>query len=380
MDIKEAPSYTHPRHPRSKGFWVQYSGLGTGLRGRVFYSDVIYPEDSWQNYAGQTSERVDIEKQNPENYHDTHNHYQTVLYEVLNFTPGANAVPVWGDGQAVANGALAWGAFFSARSIYVKNVSGSTKNFDPLQAAAPSNLHANLASADFDCQITGIEVDVLNSGKPGVPPNMSKTGIQIVGFGNPNSHAVSVMCENFNSTPDKRRGQFETGIYFEQSIHPDYGRTLVGDFDTAKIGIDFRRPVFKQGAFHANPQGAGTGILFNDDCAGGEIYAGKRWSDLPDDAPKWLTIRMGSEGFRVMSADLTRELLAIDTHGRIYLNGDVYVNGRALGTVERQGPMQVFRQWTDRIIVRVFDRVLEQYRKLASAGELSRYFIFSARK
>lgn len=110
--IQNAPSFIHEDHARLKGLWTQYAGLTTPLRGRVFYSDIVKPGDRWTDYMGNAAHPVDLDVQTPENYHSTHNHYQLALYEVWNVSPGTNAIPIWGDGNAIANGSSAWGAFF----------------------------------------------------------------------------------------------------------------------------------------------------------------------------------------------------------------------------------------------------------------------------
>ena len=325
QDLENAQSFIHPDHPRGSGLWTQYCGLKTRLAGRIYFSDVLNPSDKWQYYDGRNAEVINVDaEQTPENYHETHNHYQTALYEVINLTPFTNAVPVWGDGTAAVHDASAWGAFFSARSVKVRPSLGENVHYGP---AAIAVVKDNEPGDEFDCQLTGLEVDVLNAGKPGVFPNKAKHGITICGFGNPNSHAISIICENFDCAPDAHKGQFESGIYIQSSINPEYGRMIVADFEQAHIGLDFRKPVFRWGAMQANTQGPGTGIVFNEG-SGGEFYAGPRWKDI--DGPRWTSIRMAEEGLRIVSADSTQENIAIDKNGDIYLHGNVIINGEPL--------------------------------------------------
>jgi hypothetical protein len=350
--IDEAVSYVHPKHPRRNGVWPQYIGLQTRLRGRFYYSDIIHPGDEWETYDGKTAEVVNLEEQTPENYHGTHNHYQTLLSEVWNFTPHTNAVPMWGDGCALAHEAGAWGAFFSARSFYV-----DPEHNENSHAAKARPEGFTLPPRDeFDCQLIGLEVDVLNGGKPGVFPNKAKHGVQIVGFGNPNSHAVSVICENFDCPPEMHKGQFEAGLYFQNAVHPDYGRLMVADFEKAHIGLDFRKSVFSWGAAQLSAPRPGTGIVFGEG-RDGEVYSGPRHEGAPEDK-SWMTVRMGSEGFRVMNADGTKEMLAIDAYGGIYLNGDLYING-ALHEGESREPAKE---------PTVFDRVAKWLNRVFFGG------------
>lgn len=305
------------KSPRNDGFSHQYWRMKTPLRGNLIVTDVLLPADRWHLWDGQPVQNFDISKQTPENYHESHNHHQSLLSEVINATPGVNGIPIWGDGTAVVNGANVWGGFFSARS--------ACNPSDLIGKYLPKGLDRG-CSADFDAQLTGLEVDVLNDGKPGVYPNKAKHGIQIVGFGNPNGQALSVIVENFDREPQFRRGQFESILYAQNSLHPEYGRFIVMDFDKAKIGLDMRSPLFSGGAMDFRTEGVGTGVLLGSG-ASGEIYGGLRWPGSHDPG-QWLSLRLGNGGYRVVSNDNRHELVAIDNHGGIYLNGDVYLNGK----------------------------------------------------
>lgn len=323
--IEDAISYAHEAHPRTQGFWSQYAGLETRLSGRVYYSDIIDKNTKWETYGGEAADTIDLRLQTPENYHDSHNHYQLILSEVKNFLPGTNAIPIWGDGAAIENGSAAWGGFFSARSDYITKA--DIKTASPLVSGVPLDVNEGCAKEDYDCSLTGLEVDVLNAGKPGVFPNKPKHGVTIVGFGNPNSHAVSIICENFDCEPRLRKGQFEAGVYFQNSLHPDYGRLVVSDMTNAHIGLDFRATVFNWGAMHINGAGQGTGIVFNSG-AGGELYSGKRWGDKGVSSGEWMTVRLAEVGLRVVSADGTAELLTIQNPDKTKSDESIEVSSR----------------------------------------------------
>jgi hypothetical protein len=295
--------------------------MKTPLRGNFTVSDVILPSDRWHTWDGHPIRRFDVTKQTPENYHDSHNHYQNLMSEVINATAGANGIPIWGDGAAVVNGASVWGGFFSARSGCASEGLISTY--------LPKDLDKG-CGAEFDAQLTGVEVDVLNAGKPGVYPNKAKHGVQIVGFGNPNGQAVSVISENFDREPQFRRGQFESVLYAQNSLQPEYGRFIVMDFEKAQIGLDMRRPLFSRGAMDFHSSGVGTGILLESGKSG-EIYGGQRWPGKADQSD-WLTTRLGGGGFRLVSNDDKREFIAVDNDGRIFVNGELYLNGRPVTT------------------------------------------------
>ena len=141
---------------------------------------------------------------------------------------------------------------------------------------------------------------------------------------------LEVRCEDTDKegvSPDERKGVWESGIYFKNSLAP-YGRVLVTDFEKAKIGLDFRNTLFSEGTISFKTQQVGTGILLNDGNSG-EIYGGQRWNE-GEDLNDWLTLRAGNGGIRIVSQDNTRELVAIDNFGGIYLNGDIYLNGKKL--------------------------------------------------
>jgi hypothetical protein len=97
------------------------------------------------------------------------------------------------------------------------------------------------------------------------------------------------------------------------------------DFEKAHIGLDMRRPLFSGGAMDFRTEGPGSGILLNSGRSG-EVYGGLRSPGFTDPR-QWLSMRLGNGGYRVVSNDNMRELMAIDNDGGIYLNGDVYLNG-----------------------------------------------------
>lgn len=197
----------------------------------------------------------------------------------------------------------------------------------PLSKFSP--FESDFCVEDIDNQLIGLEIDVLNGSKPGVYPNMSKTGLQIVGFGHPNSMAIEVRSEDTDknikdNVPPK--GAFETVLYVKNSIQPEYGRLVVADFESAKIGLDFEKPIFSQGVIKAHVNGVGTGIILNNGSSG-EIYGGNRWFN---DSSQYLSLRAGSGGMRVLSNDNTQELITIDNNRGIYINGDIYIYGQKI--------------------------------------------------
>jgi hypothetical protein len=308
--------------PLKDGVNAWFYGLNTSLGGNKYIGDVVDENSVFHNFKGDLVKLHKKENESIKNYENTHNHYQNLFVQTINKVENVNAVSVWGDSTSIVNGAKSWGGFFSARSACSAYVKGG-----PLQKyGSPSLVNCE----GHDNQLIGIEIDVLNSSKPGVFPNMSKTGLQIVGFGNPNSMAVEVRSEDSDRVePGKApRGAFESVLYVKNSIQPEYGRMIVADFDKAKIGLDFRKPIFREGVMQFNTQGVGTGLVVNEGKSG-EIYGGDRWPNFAD-KKGWLSARLGEGGFRVVSNNNKKELIAIDNAGGIYLNGDVYVNGKQI--------------------------------------------------
>lgn len=60
----------------------------------------------------------------------------------------------------------------------------------------------------------------------------------------------------------------------------------------------------------------------------GSIGEEERDPDAGDHS-KWLTLRAGDIGVRIVAQD-GRELVAVDNYGGVYLNGDVYLNQELL--------------------------------------------------
>lgn len=311
---------TRGNNPLKDGLNAWYYGLDTALGGYKYIGDVVDANTVFHNFKGEPVQIHSPDNETAQNYENSHNHYQSLFVQTTNKVPNVNAVAIWGDSTSIVSGAKSWGGFLSARSSCPAYVKGG-----PLQTYGEPSL---LSCHDVDNQLIGLEIDVLNSSKPGVYPNMSKTGLQVVGFGNPNSMAIEVRSEDTDRLQEGQvpQGAFEAALYVKNSIQPEYGRLIVADFDKAKIGIDFRRALFTEGAMQFKSDGIGTGLIANEGKSG-EIYGGNRWPGS-EDKNEWLTARMGTGGIRVTSNDNTKEFLAIDNNNGIYLNGDVYINGK----------------------------------------------------
>ena len=298
------------------GELYHYENLATPLGGRYYIADVLTPESEWRTWDGQPTSVFDLDEQTSVNYDSEHNHYQTLLVDLTNTQPNANGVPF-------TDGALAWGGFMSARSTCSR---AAVVNVD--SAIPTSATESGACPEEFDAQLIGLEVDVLNEGKPGVFGNQAKHGLQVVGFGNPNSHAISVIAHGFDLPEGQQDGQFETLLYSQKSIHPEYGRLIVSDQAAAMIGLD--QTVFSQGAIAIKSENIGQGIRFND-IDGGEIFAGQRWSAPESAGSQWMTLRSARDGFRLVSTDATKEFLVWDESGTLTIDADLVVNGEVTG-------------------------------------------------
>jgi hypothetical protein len=291
-------------HPRLEGIWPQYSNLNTGLGRNFIVTDVLPYDAKVETWKGEPIAPNPANKnraQDSQEYSNTHNHYQNLLSEVWAFSPTVNAVALWGDSGSFYPGAKSWGGFLSARSWPVhwqEYVPEGTPGFD---------------DKDFDAQLVGLEVDVLNGGldhgaiskKIGMP--LSKSGIQIVGFGKRNTAAIEIRSEDtddIGKKPDERRGTWHYGIIAYNSLNTD-STFLLSATPAGKTGADFSMTDYSDSALKIKSNGPKTGISFNK-YQGGELYSE---SDR-------LVARMGKQGLSVVSAD-GDEVVRIDNSGVI---------------------------------------------------------------
>ena len=318
-------------HPRSEGFWPQYSHLGTGLARNLVLSDVIDNSTPLENWKSEPAQPAPIEYTDPYAYASSHNHYQNLLSEVWSFSNRLNAVAIWGDSGAFAPRAAAWGGFFSARSWPVHWQQYVPPGTPPFK------------DEEFDAALVGVEIDVLNAGcdagtvSPLFNVSLQKIGCQIVGFGKRNGVAVEVRCEDTDIPRDQlrtpeRRGAWNCGIFLHDALHKDSTVLLTSDEQIAR-GIDLGRTRCTDGALRLRTDTPGTGIVCNDGNAG-EIYG---------DADGQLTLRAGAGGLQILSP-ARRATFRVDEHGAVHLDGDVYLAGRPVTTagLRLASPLEAF--------------------------------------
>lgn len=204
-------------------------------------------------------------------------HYQTLLAEVVVERADTNAVAFWSDANSQVNKGRVWGGFMSARS------------------GLPDE-------ENFDSQLIGLEIDILNGGLPGVAPNSSKVGLQIVGFGQPNTNAIEILSEGPNS------GRWYNGINIQEGAISEKGTAFGLGPQTATVGIDFRRSTFTDGAFLLSSgakiawslEGQHDAAIYRDDIEHG-----------------YLVLQAGPEGLRITNSEDSETLVTILPDGDI---------------------------------------------------------------
>jgi len=204
-------------------------------------------------------------------YHQGQAFYGTVD----NYSATVNAIGVWGASRSRARGARVWGGFLTATS----------------------------GDGDAtDGQLVGLEVDITNHTLPGVSPNESKVGIQVVGLGTAgNTNAVEVIAAD--------RGQWINGLLFApRSVSADGAYVATAQNDPVRVGIDFSYGRFNQAAIalpangriqFATPGGPPAAVYSDEFFGGGLVLQG------------------GPAGVRVTNAANTKNLVWIHDDGSL---------------------------------------------------------------
>ncbi|MDZ4802739.1 MAG: hypothetical protein SGI92_31645 [Bryobacteraceae bacterium] len=149
-----------------------------------------------------------------------------------------------------------------------------------------------------------MEVDVLNASLPGVAPNASKVGIEVVGFGN--TITAAYMAESEHKGPGG--GRFEHFLLLNPDSLTKNG-TLIGvGPQNAKIGINLENSKFSDSAMLMSPENR---IVFRDK---GKCDA-SIWRDSLGNGH--LVFSAGPNGLRVTNSDDTKQILYIHEDGKI---------------------------------------------------------------
>lgn len=213
-------------------------------------------------------------------------HYQTFVSELISERPDTNAVSLWADAQSQVNGGRVWGGFISARSDFASLPSGS----------------------GADSQLIGLEIDVLNAGLPGVYPNASKVGLQIVGFGNRNTNAIEILTQTASAA-------WQNVINIQpHTVAPD-GAVIGMAPQDAGMGINFLGSRFADSAFLVSEN---QKITFRT--AGTTDAA--IWRDSINNG--YLVLQSGTPGLRVVNSSNTANLLIVTDSGDLVTRFGTY--------------------------------------------------------
>lgn len=246
----------------------------------VFICDPLHPRCQWADqstypyhqfagqHVGQYSGISDVLEPGP-----ALPHYQTYIVELISQRADTNAVAFWADAMSVVDKGRVWGGFISARSEF--------------------------KTAGADSQLIGLEIDVLNAGLPGVYPNASKVGLQIVGFGNPNTNAIEIAV-------DGPRAAFQNIINIQPNALAADGAVIGMTPQNAGRGIDFYGSHFADAAFlvSANQKfvfrsaGLGDASIYRDEFSNG-----------------YLVLQAGPPGLRITNSENSTNLLIVQADG-----------------------------------------------------------------
>jgi hypothetical protein len=204
-------------------------------------------------------------------------HHQTWLAELISARPDTNAVASWSDAMSIVNGGRVWGGFISARSDF-KQQSG------------------------MDSQLIGLEIDVLNAGKPGLFPNSSKVGLQIVGFGRENTNAIEVLSQGPES------GQWQNILQVAPGTVSKNGTIIGVGPQKTQIGINLFGSSFSDSALILSTNskitfrspGLSDAALYRDEFSNG-----------------FVVLQLGPAGLRITNTQNNKNLVIITPDGDI---------------------------------------------------------------
>jgi hypothetical protein len=225
-----------------------------------------------------------------------HEQDQAIAGLIDNYSPNLNAVGIWGGAASRAAGARAWGGFTS-----VTNTAGE------------------------DAQIIGLEVDTMNTSLPGVFPNHSKVGVQIVGigFGEPdgdhrNTAAIEILSDKV--------GRWINAIVIDDGALDAESTIIgVGEKGPVRAGLDFSATTFTDAAIRIkNNQKI---RLDTPSGSPAQIYS----DDQPESA---LALVAGPGGIRLVDNSGARNLVLVSPDGTVSVDGPILEEGSRVNTRE----------------------------------------------
>ena len=207
---------------------------------------------------------------------DSYAHQSEAIYGIVeNASTTVNAVGIWGSAASLKKDARVWGGF----------IKGSTSDGE-----------------NNDAQVIGLEIDVINNALPGMSPNRSKTGLQIVGIGRaPVTNGIEIIGAD--------AAKWGNGILFaEGSIEKD--GAVIGLSQTGNIarGIDLSNTTFSNAALLLNKaapisfrsRSGNASLIYTDDFGNGH-----------------LVMQSGVDGLRVTNNENSKNLMVLQPNGDI---------------------------------------------------------------
>lgn len=236
-------------------------------------------EDGTQAYFpdGPLHNELTVSVDVPEN--SEFHQYSSIYGVSVNNSKKVNTVGIWGDAVSNTEDGKVWGGFFTANS------------------GVPGN----------ETQLVGVEIDVINKGKPGIYPYNSKVGLQVVTIGDEDSSiAIEVLSDH--------KSKWKNGLLIgDQAIAPDGAGVAIANKQPMRFGIDASQGSYSDSAILLPKDSRLT--FRNPDFRDAFIYG-----DTFDTG----YLVMGGSGIRMVNADNTRNILKISNRGIISSDSLIY--------------------------------------------------------
>ena len=254
-----------------------YSGEDTILdfrsSGLRIYRGMTGVSGEKQNYfpLGPLESVVEVGLEIPET---SYTHQSEGVYSTVNnSSKTTNAVALWGEAVSNAPEARVWGGFLTATS-----------------------------KEGMDSQLVGLEVDVTNDSLPGISPNESKVGMQIVALG-------TYECTNGIELLAAGNSSWNNGILISDGTISESG-AIIGSSQTTpiKTGIDFTNTPFTNAAV----------AISNNSKITMQSKSGNPAAIYTDDIDDgYLVLQAGRSGVRITNNENDKNLMVIHAAGTI---------------------------------------------------------------
>lgn len=254
-----------------------YSGEDTVIdfrsSGLRIYRGMTGVSGEKQNYfpLGPLESVVEVGLEIPET---SYTHQSEGVYSTVNnYSKTTNAVALWGEAVSSASEARVWGGFLTATS-----------------------------KEGMDSQLVGLEVDVTNDSQPGVSPNESKVGMQVVALG-------KYECTNGIELLAAGNSSWNNGILISEGTISESGTILGSSQSTpVKTGIDFTNTPFTNAAL----------AISNNSKITMQSKSGNPAAIYTDDIDDgYLVLQAGRSGIRITNNENDENLMIIHADGTI---------------------------------------------------------------